>query len=98
MSEAEVFVFPSLAEGSARVVAMAMAAGCYVVTTPNSGSVVRARIHGRLVSPDDPASLAATMMEVAEQLNTLAQVGRAYAALIRREYLVEHYVDRVILF
>ena len=41
MSRAEVFVFPSLAEGSARVVAMAMAAGCYVITTPNSGSVVR---------------------------------------------------------
>lgn len=98
MSRAEVFVFPSLAEGSARVVAMAMAAGCYVVTTPNSGSVVQDGIHGRLVPPDDHDALAATLMEVADQRRTLPLAGRANADLIRREYLVEHYVDRVISF
>jgi glycosyltransferase involved in cell wall biosynthesis len=98
MSRAEVFVFPSLAEGSARVVAMAMAAGCYVVTTPNSGSVVREGIHGRLVPPGDHDALAATLMEVADQRGTLLPIGRANAGLIRREYLVEHYVDRVISF
>ncbi|MBF6606037.1 MAG: glycosyltransferase [Chloroflexi bacterium] len=98
MSRAEVFVFPSLAEGSARVVAMAMAAGCYVVTTPNSGSVVQDGIHGRVVPPGDYEALAATLMEVAAQRRMLPLVGRANANLIRREYLVEHYVDRVISF
>ena len=98
MSRAEVFVFPSLAEGSARVVAMAMAAGCYVVTTPNSGSIVRDGVHGRLVPPGDPHALAATLMEVAERRGALLPIGRANADLIRREYLVEHYVDRVISF
>lgn len=96
MSRAEVFAFPSLAEGSARVVAMAMAAGCYVVTTPNSGSVVRDGIHGRLVPPGDHDALAATLLEIADQRGTLLPIGRANADLIRREYLVEHYVDRVI--
>jgi glycosyltransferase involved in cell wall biosynthesis len=98
MSRAEAFVFPSLAEGSARVVAMAMAAGCYVVTTPNSGSVVRDGVHGRLVPPGDHDALAATLMEIADRRGTLLQVGRANASLVRREYLVEHYVDRVISF
>ncbi len=98
MSQAQVFVFPSLAEGSARVVAMAMAAGCYVVTTPNSGSVVRDGVNGRLVPAGDPSALTATLMEVADQRKMLAFVGRANAELIRREYLVEHYVDRVISF
>jgi len=98
MSRAEVFVFPSLAEGSARVVAMAMAAGCYVVTTPNSGSVVRDGIHGRLVPPGDHEALAATLMEIADRRGTVLPIGRANADLIRREFLVEHYVDRVISF
>lgn len=98
MSRAEVFVFPSLAEGSARVVAMAMAAGCYVVTTPNSGSVVQDGIHGRLVPPGDHDALAATLMEIADRRGTLLPIGRKNADLIRREYLVEHYVDRVISF
>ena len=98
MSRAEVFVFPSLAEGSARVVAMAMAAGCYVVTTPNSGSVVQDGVHGRLVPPGDHDALAATLMEIADRRGTLLPIGRANADLIRREYLVEHYVDRVISF
>jgi len=98
MSRAEVFVFPSLAEGSARVVAMAMAAGCYVVTTPNSGSVVQDGINGRLVPPGDRDALAATLMEIADRRGTLAPIGRANADLIRREYLVEHYVERVISF
>jgi glycosyltransferase involved in cell wall biosynthesis len=98
MSRAEVFIFPSLAEGSARVVAEAMAAGCYVITTPNSGSVVRDGIHGRLVPPGDHDALAATLMEAADRREMLRPIGRMNAELIRREYLVEHYADRVISF
>jgi glycosyltransferase involved in cell wall biosynthesis len=98
MSRAEVFVFPSLAEGSARVVAMAMAAGCYVVTSPNSGSIVRDGVHGRLVPPGDHDALAATLTTVADRRGTLLRIGRSNADLIRREYLVVNYVHRVISF
>lgn len=98
MSRADVFVFPSLAEGSARVIAEAMAAGCYVITTRNSGSIVQEGIHGRLVPPGDHDALATALMEVAGQRRMLPLVGRANADLIRREYLVEHYADRVISF
>lgn len=41
MAKADIFVFPSIEEGSALVTYEAMAAGLPVVTTVNSGSVVR---------------------------------------------------------
>jgi len=44
--QADVFVFPSLAEGSALVNYEAMACGLPVITTPNAGSVVRDGVDG----------------------------------------------------
>lgn len=95
MSRADVFVFPSLAEGSARVVAMAMAAGCFVVTTRNSGSIVQDGIHGRVVPPGKDGVLGAVLGELATQRGPVASIGRANADLIRREYLLDHYTDRI---
>jgi glycosyltransferase involved in cell wall biosynthesis len=57
LAQCSVFVFPSRAEGSARVVAEALAAGCYVVTTPQSGSIVRDGVDGRLVAPGDAQAI-----------------------------------------
>ena len=61
MTRADVFVFPSLAEGSARVVFYALACGCYVITTPNSGSIVEQGTHGAIVPPGDSSALAAAI-------------------------------------
>lgn len=58
---ADVFVFPSLSEGMAKVTLEAMAAGLPVITTPNSGSVVRDGLDGILVPPADEESLAEAM-------------------------------------
>ncbi len=95
MSRADVFVFPSLAEGSARVIAEAMAAGCYVITTRNSGSIVEDGVHGRIVPAGDHEALAAALSHTAEQRGTLSLIGRTNADIIRREYLAEHYAARV---
>jgi glycosyltransferase involved in cell wall biosynthesis len=46
---ADVFVLPSLSEGSANVCYEAMAAGLPVITTPNAGSVVRDGVEGFIV-------------------------------------------------
>lgn len=48
--------------------------------------------------PGNHDALAATLMEVAAQRQMLPLVGRANADLIRLEYLVEHYADRVVSF
>ncbi len=95
MSRADAFVFPSLAEGSARVIAEAMATGCYVITTRNAGSIVQDGVHGRLVPVGDADALATVLREAASQRGALSVIGRANADAIRREYLAQHYAQRV---
>lgn len=55
---ADVFVFPSLCEGSATVIYEALAAGLPVITTPHAGSVVRNGEDGFIVPIRDAAALA----------------------------------------
>ena len=98
MSRADVLVFPSLEEGSARVIFEAMAAGCYVITTRNSGSIVQDGVHGRVVAVGEHEALATALEDAAEHRETLSLIGHANADLIRREYLVEHYAERVDMF
>lgn len=91
MASAEVFVFPTLAEGSARVIFEAMAAGCFVVTTENAGSVVVDRRDGMLVPPGDPAALRAAIREAYALGDRRAAIGAANAALIRGTFRQSHY-------
>jgi glycosyltransferase involved in cell wall biosynthesis len=58
---AQVFVLPSLCEGSALVTYEAMACGLPVITTPNAGSVVRHGIDGLVVPAQDASALAAAI-------------------------------------
>lgn len=95
MSRSEVFVFPSLAEGSARVVFEALAAGCYVITTPNAGSIVEDGVHGRLVAPGAPAQLAAAIRAAAARRAELGEVGRRNAALVRARYRQRDYGEQL---
>jgi len=57
LREADFFVYPSLLDGSALVTYEALASGLPVITTPNSGSVVRDRIEGFIVPPRDVDAL-----------------------------------------
>ncbi len=54
---ADIFVYPSLHEGSALAIYEALASGLPVITTPNSGSVVRDGIEGFVVPIRDIESL-----------------------------------------
>jgi glycosyltransferase involved in cell wall biosynthesis len=93
MGRADVFVFPSYAEGSARVVFEALACGCYVITTPNSGTIVEDGVHGAIVAPDDPHRLAATIREAAADRGRVAEIGSANAKLVRERYNQVAYGD-----
>ena len=92
MSKSDIFIFPSLAEGSARVVFMAMACGCYVITTPNSGSIVEDGVHGILVPPGDSEKLEESIRQVLTlDRNTIAQVGKKNAKDIQEGYTQAQY-------
>src|SRR5262249_58644704 len=64
MAAADVFVFPSLFEGSAVVTYEALACGLPCIVTAEAGSVVRAAREGRILPARDFEALAAAMEEL----------------------------------
>jgi glycosyltransferase involved in cell wall biosynthesis len=94
MSETDAFVFPSFAEGSARVIFEAMACGCYIITTENSGSIVEDGVHGRLVTPGDATALAYAMQTAISDAS-VQNVGGMNAALIAEKYGQDTYGKRL---
>jgi glycosyltransferase involved in cell wall biosynthesis len=80
--EADLFVLPSLAEGSAGATYEALAAGLPVITTKATGSVVRDGIEGRLIAERDTGALAEAIEELLEDRllrDRLALAARARA-------------------
>ncbi|MEZ5930719.1 MAG: glycosyltransferase [Alphaproteobacteria bacterium] len=88
---ADIFLFPSLAEGSARVVFEALAAGCFVVTTSNSGSIVEDGKHGLIVRPDDPATTADALRRAHADRQMVRKIGEANRAVVRDHYRQSRY-------
>jgi glycosyltransferase involved in cell wall biosynthesis len=91
MLEVPVFVFPSYAEGSARAVFEALACGCYVITTPNSGSIVEDGVHGALIPPGDAEALTAAVEAADVDRERLAAIGSRNAAVVAARYRQEDY-------
>ena len=76
-ARADVFAFPSLAEGSAGVTAEALGAGLPVVTTEESGSIVRDGIEGHIIPPRDPERLAEAILDIVENREKRAAMSAA---------------------
>ncbi len=95
MAVSDAFVFPSLAEGSARVIFEAMACGCYVITTPNSGSIVESGVHGELVRTGDVSQLSTAISNAANDIQMTNTVGKNNAKLIQEKYLQKIYGDEL---
>jgi len=77
MAAADVFVFPSLFEGSAVVTYEALACGLPSVVTPNAGSVVRDGLEGFIVPPRDVPALAARLEQLGLDPNLRARMAGA---------------------
>jgi glycosyltransferase involved in cell wall biosynthesis len=88
-----VFVFPSNAEGSARAVWEALACGCYVITTPNAGSIVEDRVHGALVPAGDAEALAEAILAADSDRERIAEIGNRNAGLIESSWRQSAYGD-----
>lgn len=93
--QADVFVLPSLAEGSAEVTYEALAAGVPVITTAATGSVVRDGVEGLIVAERDAAALAAAIEELADN-RPLRHRMAASARQRAGEYTWERYGERLL--
>ena len=77
MASADVFVFPSLFEGSAVVTYEALACGLPSIVTPSAGSVVRDGIEGFLVPTSSVDPLAQRMEQLGSDPKLRAQMASA---------------------
>jgi glycosyltransferase involved in cell wall biosynthesis len=77
MAAADVFVFPTLFEGSAVVTYEALACGLPSIVTPNAGAVVREGAEGMLVPAGDVERLAAAIERLGGDPALRAAMARA---------------------
>ena len=95
MRNADVLLLPSLAEGSARVIFEAMACGCFIITTPNAGSIVQDGVHGILVPPNDSKALKDAVTWTMEQPEKAKRVGARNAVDVRKNFRQSSYGDKL---
>lgn len=93
MSWSDVFLFPSRAEGSARVVFEAMAAGCAVIVTKNAGSVAQDGVSGFVVPVNDAPALSDAISTALSEPVKMSEMGRANHDLILSCYRQKNYGD-----
>lgn len=94
-AQADVFVLPSLSEGSAEVTYEALAVGVPVVTTEASGSVVRDGIEGFVVPVRDADSLASHIEKIIEDRNLRERMAQA-AKERAKDYTQAKYAERLL--
>jgi len=93
--QADVFVLPSVVEGSAKTTYEAMAAGLPVVTTPNAGSVVRDGVDGFIVPIRDQDALKRRLLFLYENREASRAMGEAARKSVR-DFSWETYESRLI--
>ncbi|MCX7101576.1 MAG: glycosyltransferase family 4 protein [Methylobacter sp.] len=98
MSQNDVFVFPSLVEGSARVIFEAMASGCYIITTENSGSIVKNNEHGTIIPPGNTLALATIIQDLLTERSSITAIGKNNTRLVKAKYLQSQYGDQLLEF
>jgi glycosyltransferase involved in cell wall biosynthesis len=92
---ADVFVFPSLVEGGAKVGFEALACGVPLVTTPTAGSIARAGVEGLIVPPRDVDAIADAIERLRADAALRGQMGRA-ARTRAEDFSWEHHGDRLV--
>ena len=92
---ADVFLLPSICEGSATVIYEALGYGLPVVCTPNAGSVVRDGMEGFIVPVRDASAIAGRIEQLAQDLELRAQMA-ARAKARAAEFTVGAYGQRLL--
>ncbi|MDX3924428.1 MAG: glycosyltransferase family 4 protein [Shinella sp.] len=92
---ADIFLLPSICEGSATAVYEALSAGLPVITTENTGSVVRDGIEGFIVPIRDPDAIVEAVQALAHDDALRARMSMNAVARAA-EFTVEKYGDRLL--
>jgi len=90
----DLFFFPSTCEGSAGSVMEAMASGLPVITTPNSGSVVRDGIDGYVVNYNDQASMVARLGELIDDADRRSRFAQSARQRVE-QFNVDGYANQI---
>ena len=96
LGNSSVLVFPSLIEGSARVIQEAMACGLPVITTPNSGSFIKDGEDGYIVPIRDVDALAKRIRELYDDPERRTAMGNEARRTARREFTPQRYHDGLV--
>lgn len=94
-SWADLFLLPSICEGSATVCYEALAAGLPVITTPNAGSVIRNGLEGFIVPVRSWEAIAEKLELLARDGDLLAWMS-ANAVERSQEFSLEKYGERLV--
>ena len=93
--KASIFVFPSLEEGGAKVTYEAMASGLPLITTENSGSVMRDGIDGFLVPIRDSRAIGEKIRYFYENREEVRRMGMNAAEQVKL-HTWQRYQERLI--
>jgi glycosyltransferase involved in cell wall biosynthesis len=92
---ADVFVLPSICEGSATVCYEALAAGVPVITTPNAGSVIRDAVDGYIIPIRDGRAIAERLGRFQSNPSLLLELSQN-ARRRSEEFTIEKYGKRLL--
>ena len=73
-----------------------MSCGCFVITTPNSGSIVKNNINGLLIKPSSTKSIIESVenaLQIKEE--NFKEISDLNFNLVRSNYTQENYIENV---
>ena len=95
LSQSDIYVFPSLAEGCACSGMEAMAAGLCVVGTHEAGFPIEDGVNGCVIPAKNAEAVAARILDLMKNPESIDRMGAAAAELIRTHYTWEQYAENV---
>ena len=98
MVKSDVLILPSLHEGSPRVIFEAMASGCFIITTENSGSIVKNNVNGIIVPPNDSVDLMKALDFCIKNRQEIFKKGKDNRKLIKKYFMQKDYISKLIDF
>ena len=96
LSNADVYLFPSLCEGCASSGMEALAAGLPVIATKESGLPIEDGVNGVLVESRNVQNIVDAVLRLRDSLELRERLGREAASMISRNYTWEKYAENVV--